>query len=282
MKKLENDNGVKIDVIRAENKVRLRGPPECISKATIAITKFIDELKVTLTVSVESYTKNFNMSALIEEISALYDVEAVEKDNEIHLKGLAYLVEEAKKFIQSKTALTIDYTIPLKGHQMTSLRNVTIARSLRGIMDRNNVVISTDEQNMLLLIRGAGNNVIISKFEVIKVLSNAFPSEFLLMELELYCLKYVASPKAAMEIEDVTSAKLFIDRGHSCVCLIGDSNSVINAAQKIKDNQKYWEKLHAIFDIEEFMLPAIVGKQGSNIIALQKEIESTIKINRYN
>lgn len=282
LKKLESDNGVKIDVLRSENKIRLRGPPECISNATVAISQFIDELKVLVTVNIDSYKKNFNMIELTEEISTLYDVEVIQNNNEITLKGLAYVVEEAKKFIQNKTALTIDYTLPLKSHQMTSLRNVAIERSFRGIMDRNNVVVSIDEMKMLLLIKGPGSNVHISKYEAVKVLSSVFPSEFLLMELELSCLKYVASPKAVMDIEDVTGTTLFIDRSHGCLCIIGDKNSVLNAAQKIKDNQKYWEKLHATFDIDEFMLPSIVGKQGTNIIALQKETETTININRYN
>ena len=281
MKKMEKDHNVKIDVLQSENKIRLRGPPENISKASEAISKFIDDVKVTLTVTIESFTKNFDAKALADEVSSLYDTEAIVKDNEITIKGTAYIAEEAKKYVQNKTANSLEYTIDLKSHQLSALRAITCERSFRGIADRNNISISIDEKSLSLNVKGAGPNVHNAKIEVIKlVLCSTFPTEFLIMEFELSTLKDIASPKMVMEIEEATGAKLMVERSHACLFVMGDTNSVITAAQMIKDKKKIWEKLHAFFDIQEFMLSSIVGKQGTNIIALQKETETTINVNK--
>ena len=280
MKKLEKEHDIKIDVLRSENKIRLRGPPDNISKAADAISKFIDDVKVTSTVVLDSFTKSFDTSSLVDEVSSLYDVEASAKDNEITIKGSSYLVEEAKKFIQNKTANSIEFNINLKIHQLSALRAVTCDRAFRGVSDRNNITISIDDKSLVLSIKGTGTNVHKAKGELIKILSSTFPTEFLIMEFEMQCLKEVASPKAIIAIEEASGAKILVERSHGWLFITGATNSVINAAQMVKDSKKAWDKLHACIDVEEYMLSLIVGKQGANIIAMQKETETTVNVNK--
>lgn len=280
MKKMEKEHNVKIDVLRSENKIRLRGPPESISMAADAITKFIDEVKVTSTIIIESYTKNFDTSGIVDEVALLYDIEAIGKDNEIIIKGSSYVVEEAKKFIQNKTANSIEFTVNLKSHQLQALKAVNCDRALRGISDRHNISISINDMSLVLSVKGTGINVHKAKAEIMKILNSTFPTEFLIIEFEMHCLKEIASPKEIIAIEEASGANILVERSHGCLFIMGLTNSVINAAQMVKDSKKHWEKLHAFFGIEEYMLPSIVGKQGASIIALQKETEATITVNR--
>ena len=75
---------------------------------------------------------------------------------------------------------------------------------------------------------------------------------------------------------------LAVERGRSCARLASASADVTQrAAQAIQDKLSVWGEKHATIPVEEYMLASLVGKNGTAILGLQKELKVGIQLNRH-
>jgi hypothetical protein len=94
------------------------------------------------------------------------------------------------------------------------------------------------------------------------------------------CLRSVCSPACLGEVQAATGAQLFPNRPLSCVNVIGAPAAVEAAVAQLKARVAGWTEKRAFVPVEEFMLPRIVGKNGSIIAALEKQHDVKLAVNR--
>ena len=77
-------------------------------------------------------------------------------------------------------------------------------------------------------------------------------------------------------------AMLAVERGRSCARLASATTEVTQrAVQAIQDKLAVWGEKHATIPVEEYMLASLVGKNGTAILGLQKELKVGIQLNRH-
>lgn len=287
LKKMETDFNVKIDMLKTNNKIRLRGLPENIENARKSVKDQVFAVRITsiILVSIDSVK---NEDKHISDISLMYGIEIIKivkvdtKEYEITLKGLLNLVEDAKKHLNELLTDSALYTINLQNHQVDTISIRSSNGHLKRLGDKiGNINIVLDENIKCIGISGSFDSVQKGKLEIYRLLDSLFPSEFMSIAMSLKCLKDVGSHKNLHIIDDLTNARLISDRSCSCIRVNGENvSNILAAAQLVKDNITKWNGCHISLDVEEFMLSMIVGKNGANIIALEKESNCKVNINK--
>jgi transcription antitermination factor NusA-like protein len=76
-------------------------------------------------------------------------------------------------------------------------------------------------------------------------------------------------------------AVVLVDRTSSCARLLADSPDMARrAADAVQAKFAQWEETHATLAVHEYMLASLVGKNGTAILGLQKELQVGIQLNR--
>jgi transcription antitermination factor NusA-like protein len=287
LKKMETDFNVKIDMLKTTDKVRLRGLPENIENARKSVKDQVFAARITsvILVSIDSVK---NESKHISDVSLIYGIEITKKvkentkEYEITLKGLLNLVNDARKHLNELLTDSALYSINLQNHQVDIVSIRSSDGHLKRLGDKiGNVNIGLDLNVKCINISGSFDSVQKGKLEMYRLLDSLFPSEFMSIAMSLKCLKDVGSHKNLLIINDLTNASLTSDRSCSCIRVNGENvSNIMAAAQLIKDNITKWNGCHASLDVQEFMLSMIVGKNGANIISLEKESNCKININK--
>ena len=286
LKKFEADNDVKIDLLRSQNAVRIRGVPSSVEKAKLSILKFIDDIKVSFSVDFNFFSKEeipeIILQKAVDSAISIYQVDiSIEKS--VVFKGSLYLVEEAKQYVKMEIEGNSVFLLPIPNHLVDSINS--IQSKIDVIKNDNKVDISIiknivgDDSYVNLSIVGDILSVNVAKIAIVKLLKHHLSKQFLILELPQSCLREMG-PAFICEIDQISGAILTVDRLMKCVRIIGTEKSVVEANEFIENTFMGWKKHNAIIPIEIYMLPTLMGKNGSAIAALQRETQVKIHINR--
>ena len=132
-------------------------------------------------------------------------------------------------------------------------------------------------------ISGPAAPAVAARNELWRALDGAFPGLVASVPLPAGCLREMDSMRYKLDLEHHTGgALLAVERGRSCARLASATAEVTQRAiQAIQDNLSVWGEKHATIPVEEYMLPTLVGKNGTAILCLQKELKVGIQLNRH-
>ena len=291
LKMFESDNDVKIDLLKTKGCIRVRGSVDSMQKTIFEILKFVDEIKVNSTISVNVLSKDEIPESILQKTlelaSSIFQIDiSVDKSN-ITFRGHLYLVDESKQFLKEEFLglSAFSFAVPLdllpavekleKEFKIIENKNVGVKIAIV----RNTAVAKKNQENFNITINGNIKAVNSSKVAVAKLLKHHLPSNFTVIELPSSCLKDMGTA-FIHEIHEKYQVSLSIDRFLKCVRLFGDEKSMLIVSDIIDSRLIEWKKHHGSLPIEDYMLPTIIGKNGSAIIALQKELNIKIHLNR--
>ena len=291
LKKFESDNNVRIDLLKTKGCVRVRGSVDCMSKAILEILKFVDEIKVNSTISVNVLSKDpipeTILQKTLELASSIFQIDiSVDKLN-IIFRGHLHLVDEAKQFVKeefsglSTFSLTVPFdllpTIEKVEKELKIIESKNVGVKIAFV--KNVAVRNKNSENLSLTINGNVKAVNSSKVAVARLLKHHLPLHFSVIELPSSCLKDMGAA-FIHETYEKNQVSLTIDRSLKCVRFFGNEKSMGIVSEIIDAKFQEWKKHHGSLPIEDYMLPALIGKNGSAIIALQKELNIKIHLNR--
>jgi polyribonucleotide nucleotidyltransferase len=287
-RKMEADHNVKIDLLKSCNQIRIRGTPEEVAAAKMVIVEFLDDVRTTSKMEVPEPAAGIvaaplnpeQLEKVVKTAASLYHVEIDNDDGLLILKGHLKFVEEAKRYLTEHIQGSAVCKLQILGYQLDEIKPHTDTKLL-AIEQKHRVKIELEESPPAIAISGVTHHVDNAKIELFRFLDTMFPAEFASVAMTSDCLREVGASRTLLEITDIAgNVFLSVDRPLSCIRIRGDAAAVATAVAMIRDRLSLWQGRHAHVDIEEYMLPTIVGKNGVAIMALQKECGVSIHINR--
>lgn len=288
LKKFELDNDVKIDLLKAKGCIRVRGSVDNMEKAIVEILKFIDEIKVNSTVAVSTLSKDEVTDTILqkslESASSIFQIDISMEKSNITFRGNMHLVQEAKTFLKedlsgfSNFILSVPYdSLPLI-EKLSKEFDVIESKNIGAKVIIEKTTINNDKK-LNIIINGNSKAASSTKLSIIKLLKHHLSSLFVVFDLPPSCLKDMGAA-FIYEISRNNQIVLTVDRPFKSLRVFGDEKSVSNVSEMIVLKFNEWKKHHRSVPVDDYMLPTIIGKNGAAIVALQKELNVKIHLNR--
>ena len=300
--KMESELGVKFDVVKTTNQLRILGTSEeKVLAARQAVQAFIHTCRITDTIAVPSDVSKKDFDAAIKRAADMFQTEigpsvgrgekgdksekqeSADKGNAkvYTIKGIFQPVLDSKEYLTQQFSGRATYTLPVLSHHFEALQKQTHG-SLKRLQDKHSVVLTLESHHDTheVKLQGPTDAVQHAKMELLKLLEKNFPTEFAFIELSAFCIREVFGDSFVSEAEKL-GVLVTVDRVQSFVLLTG-TVGLEAARQLVARLVTQWEDCHAAIPIDPSVVAALVGKSGASIIALRKETKVSIEISPAN
>lgn len=300
LKKFETDNDVKVDLLKSRSSIRMRGGPDAIQAAKLALLRFIDDIKAISSVDVAtlcpadstsaSKSTDKNYQKIADLASSIFHIEVSLDKSTLTFRGNLHIVEEAKAFIRGQLSGHTKFCEPFPQRMLEAVqkleKDLDLIRTKHGV--EIDVMPNAPDASKAgsirtvpyLEVKGSIEAVNAAKVLLFKLFKRIFPSEFTSISLPASCLKEIGNVFPFEVAQSCWGAMLNIDRQMACVRIMGEDIALIDAAKVVEVKLADWCEHHASVPVEEYMLPNIIGPKGASILALQKELRVKIHLNR--
>lgn len=285
LKSLEKKYSVQIDVLKAVNKLRLRGATDILLGARSGILSYLSDLRYTLPIQADLTMLDATaFSDLIGTVSSLYSVELTSDidKKKIQIRGFLHEIGSIEGCIESVLTNTDKFTLSVYDRHANYVEQYKSTEPFQKIERKYNVQFIVDKlsSNCTVTLQSLLGNVESAKKDFFKLMDSAFPSEFLSVAMSVPCISFMTSPVVIDELNSIAQSKLSIDRKCSCLRVCGNVESVKNFTSIVKEKIKSWDLLHDKVDIDEFMLPIILGKGKHCVKEIESELNAKVKVNK--
>ncbi len=285
LKSLEKKYSVQIDVLKSLNKLRLRGAKDILLGARNGILSYLSDLRYTLPIQTDLTMLDATaFSDLINAVSSLYSVEIISDidKKKIQVRGLLHEVGSIEGCIESILTNTDKFTLTVYDRHVKYIEQYKSTEPFQKLERKYNVQFIVDKlsSNCTVTLKSSSANIELAKKDFLKLMDSAFPSEFLSVAMSVPCISYITSPVVVDEFNSIADSKLSIDRKCSCLRVCGNVESVKILTSVVKEKIKSWDLLHDKVDIEEFMLPIILGKGKHSVKEIESELNAKVKVNK--
>ena len=297
IKKIEEEFKVKCDLNQSRKTFRICGSSSNAQNAKTHVLSFIDNLKVSepMQLSAAASLTQQESDAILKLASDIFGVEIVQAKSTaangtaVDIKGPFAAVQEAKAFLSSRFARIDQRRIPLlqKNSFDRLLQGVAISKkdsiSLKQIQSKYSsveIIFSDTVGGCYLELKGPEGAVSQAFAEVLSLVESVLRLEFAaLRDFSVPFLHETINSQSLREVRE-KGVRVEFDRVLGHVYLAGPQELLPVARSLLMDKFAAWTSLNAALDIEEFMVPLIVGKNGSNIRVWTDEAKVALQVNK--
>jgi rRNA processing protein Krr1/Pno1 len=276
VKRLEEEFAVRFDVGRDSGKVRVRGDSNSLKNVAKLLSSFIRTSKVTERIDLASAADKF--TELKRKTQDLFKVE-IEQNNELSLRGLFPAVSAAKSFVSSFKTGYFRTEINLASSLLQSIQN---RRDLIWSKFRKFVVSAVESNLSGLCMTCPFDDVARATVQVLDILISLYPQNFVYFSCPVPILIQLLSSDFFDEAEQnsVTVGFSFVA---GVIWFSSESLTDLSLARdRFHLELEGWNQSNLILDIEEFVIPSLLGKAGASINQLKSKLQCEIDIDRTN
>lgn len=295
IRKLEEDHGVQIDVLRSSQEVRVRG------KAGQQMLDALNNIRALLEEGVHVKEKLVNVHKRV--VAALSDAATVrrlqdetgaqvrlEEETPVSEDSFSYLKpKEDSKPVQvvlmdgpgpnvqslkqalAEIALGIEHELlRIPESHINFLAQSSTKPNLERLEEQHSVKLEVNETRNQVRLAGKPNKLVAGKTALFALLRFSFPNQTLRIALDTpTIIAHIIGKKGATikKIqEDFPDVQMSVHRETCGVDLIGeDADAVKGAAQAIENIIETWQKQNISVAVPVECIPSIIGKKGSTI-----------------
>ena len=297
IKKIEEEFKIKCDLNQSRKTFRICGPSQNAQNAKAHVLTFIDNLKVSepMELTASASLSKQESDAILKLASEIFAVEISPAKNNatnnivVDIKGAFAAVQESKAFLSNRFARMDQRRIPLphtnsydqllQGFVISKRESISL-NLIQAKFSKVQIVLSNTAGGCSLEVKGPEETVSLAFAELLALVDLVLPHEFTaIRDLSLpFLLETIHSP-SLREVKE-KGVNVDFDRVQGHVYLAGPNELLLVARDVVMDRFAVWTSLNSTLDIEEFMLPLIVGKNGSNIGVWTEEAKVALKVNK--
>lgn len=278
VKKMEEELGVKFDLLKSKNLLRIRGDREKVVIAKAAVFKFLLSTRVSETITIVKTTSKSLLDDLKRKVMDMFIVELeVSADHEsLSIRGAHQVIGDAKKYVEEHINGKSSFALPLLDAHVEKMKHDPNF-GLNKFKTKFGISITADAGFVRL--EGDLAKVTAAKIDFIRAIFSLFPRETGFMQLSRSCMRDIITAQVIIDMDKI-GAKLYCDRSIGFLWLACGEEYLRHAQIIIDDVHSPWREVNGVVSIEEFMIPLILGKGGATIIALRKETNCSLEIDR--
>jgi rRNA processing protein Krr1/Pno1 len=280
----KNHDKISIIVDRVEHAVTLRGPPIETEDCRIEIMKLISAAQTTQTIDVtEEQRKELDRSRIARRVAQSLSVQIRGADGKINVRGAAPDVQYVVTLLNEHISGVYESRITLEESHFHKLSEACLESDhLHRIENCSGAKLVLDLTERALVVRGSRDKVKLAKTEIAKLLQFLFSPNFLLFEVPSPLVSAGRLPFSIADAMAISGATIQLDREIDSIYVSSvDSKKVERAAEILRPKIEAAEKLVFVLEIdaaEEWLISSIIGKNGSRVNSLRKELGCNIDV----
>ena len=303
IKKLEEDNdGVRLDMLRDTGKVRIRGETQAQAEAgKWALLAFIDTLRSFITIEMTSLPglNDPHADKHIERVSAAFpSVDVRREGKKIRIRGGIFTTERAQgKFVELHSgkgvraiAVAPSTIISLAGNATGDFnaRLASIAKSSGCKVYTENGSADASRSSKVH-VEGPSGSVDSAVNAVRDLLKHHSANSFVSLPLSAEKLLSVCQIGFITEMSERCNVVITVDTNANCIdvaCVVDtgfgqvENPAITQVKAQIARKLLQWSECNTAVAVPDHLFSSMVGKSGSVINALQKDTCVNIKANR--
>jgi rRNA processing protein Krr1/Pno1 len=275
---------VAIIVLRVENAVTLRGPPSEIEDCRTDIMKLVSAARTTQTIDVtEEKRKELDRSRIARRVAQSLSVQISGADGKISVRGAAPDVEYVVSLLNEHISGIYESRVNLEESHFHKLSEACRESDHFGRIEKcSGAELVLDSTERALVVRGRRDKVKLAKTEIATFFQLFFSPNFLLLKVLSPLVSAGRLPFSIADVMAITGATIQLDREIDSIYVSSiDSKKVEKAAEILGPKIQAAEKLIFVLEIdatEEWLISSFIGKNGSHINSLRKELGCNIDV----
>ena len=311
--KMEAELGVKFDVLKNRNQLRIVGESaEKAITAKVAVQRFIKTCRVGETVTLTTFLTKKEVDGIVRRAVEIFQAEITTTSstatvavggNKISdentdkntntsenkssfsftMKGNFAQILACKEFLSQQLSGECMLILPILTQHLQALEK-QVHGSLKRLQEKYNVTLqllpATDTHKTAELKLVGSTDVVVTAFkEVLKLLERYFPDEVAVYDmLSSACQRECFNQEFILQMEEMkVNSHLYHEYG--ILLLVAHHTELLTAKNIVDALKSQWEDCHTSIAIDPSLAPALVGKGGTSINALRKETNASIEIN---
>lgn len=272
--------------IHRSGTITLRGPKTNVDNCRAEILKLVATARIQQSISVtEEQKADIEKTNLVRRISQLVPVNIVTEAAAVKIRGIPSDVQYAVSLINEHLTGVYESRIALGSSQFTNV--MAACRDsvhFERIKEATGGEVSLDDATNSIVVRGKRSNVKKAKFSVMELLEFLLPNAFRRERISKAMHSIVGQSSVLTDIAATTGTNCSMDRDTSTILILSTDKDQANEAVRLlqaKINEA--ERLVCVFEFdtaEAWLIPFIIGKNGSLVNSLRKESGCTIDINK--
>ena len=310
--KMEAELGVKFDVLKNRNQLRIVGESaEKAITARVAVQRFIKTCRVGETVTLTTFLTKKEVDVMVRRAVEMLQAEIMRSStatvgaggNKISdentdkntntsenkssftftMKGNFAQILACKEFLSQQLSGECMLILPILTQHLQALEK-QVHGSLKRLQEKYNVTLqllpATDTHQTAELKLVGSTDVVATAFkEVLKLLERYFPDEVAVYDmLSSACQRECFNQEFVLQMEEMKVIS-HLYREYGILLLVAHHTELLTAKNIVDALKSQWEDCHTSIAIDPSLAPALVGKGGSSINALRKETNASIEIN---
>ena len=274
---LETKHGVSLAVSKSGN-VTIRGPTQNVANCRIELQKLVATARTSRVVDVTSEQKDKLMKKDFEkQIQHQIPVQISSTENKVTLVGTLADVSDAEILLNEMISGEYIVSIELETPQLAKVRNATRDPThFKRISTSSDAMISLDLNTGAIVISGKRNSVRQAKEEIYIFLDFVIPGEVQRLPISKPLQLSVGKAATLAEVAALSSGpNIVLDRDLGVIAVMSsDHEKVKTAISLLKEKIAEAERRVFVMELsaeESWIIPAIIGKNGSKISALRSK-----------
>ena len=279
--------GVSIYIHRTKDAITIRGPEEETNACRFEILKMIASARIQKVVpATETEIKELNKSNLVRRVTEHIPVQIVLADTTITIRGVSSDVNDAVALLKEHLTGVYESTIELGSSQFAKIQTTTTRDSshFARMKQATGADLSLNTSTNSIVISGKKNNVKKAKFQVLDLIEFLLPGEFAKIKVPKAMHTTVGAATSVTDVGATSGASVCLDRDLSMVLIhSADKEEVDKAIELVQVKIAEAEKLVYVVEFETteaWIIPALIGKNGSHVNKLRKDTGCTIDVSK--
>jgi rRNA processing protein Krr1/Pno1 len=284
---LEQNYGVSVQISESQI-VTIRGPEDKVAKCKLEVLKRVSTARIAQTLPIsEQQQKSLERSGALKRIMRELPGTNINVANGIAtVRGYLYDVRDALSLLNEQLSGEYRSCIELDAVQFSKVKATARDPShFKRIETVTAATVSLDLEAGFIVVSGKRSNVQKAKDHVFEFLNFVLPGESHRLELSKPLHSSVGQALSLAEVAALAGGPtIYLDRDLSCI-IIRSTDSKINKSAKnlLQVRLKEAEMLVFVLEVkssDSWLLPLIVGKNGSRIALLEKESGCKVDVSK--
>jgi polyribonucleotide nucleotidyltransferase len=274
---------ISIIVDRVENAVTLRGPAIETEDCRIEIMKLVSGARTTQIIDVtEEQRKDLDRSRTARRVAQSLSVQITGAGGKMNVRGAAPDVQYVVALLNERISGVYESRITLEESHFLKLSEASRQSDFHCIEHSSGAKLSLDSSEKSLVVRGSRDKVKLAKMEIATFFRFLFSPNFLLFRVSSPLVSAGRLPFSIADAMAISGATIHLDREIDSIYVSSaDLKKVERAAEILGPMIQAAEKLVYVLEIdaaEEWLISTIIGKSGSRINSLRKELGCNIDV----
>lgn len=268
--------------ILPDQTVTIRGPELEVTNCQKHIVKLLTLSYITEKEALDEHTVKISKSPDFRGQLKLIPAQTTFEDSQVTVRGCRPDVYHALALLKNSTGNVYENRVFLETSCLRMFDKTSRDVHLSRVQTGTRTKITVDSTTSSIIVSGKKANVVAAKKQLFQFLEFLLSTRFACEPLPDRSQQLLGQPSQLGSLAEASGAFMYLDRDVGCLIITSQESSFVDKAKEVLA-EKVSSLDNTIYKLEfgndaEWLVPKLIGKNGSRIRSLRKSLEVSVEI----